>query len=43
MVKDVKTDGDIKEMSQSIQTAINLFSSKTLKLASFKNGAKGQG
>jgi hypothetical protein len=37
----VKTDGDIKEMVQSLQTSLNLFSSKILKISSFRNGAKG--
>jgi|LauGreDrversion4_2_1035121.scaffolds.fasta_scaffold21489_3 hypothetical protein len=40
-VKDVKTDGDIKEMTQSLQTSLNLFSSKILKISAFNNGAKG--
>jgi hypothetical protein len=40
-VKDVKTDGDIKEMTQSLQTSINLFSSKILKLSAYNNGDKG--
>ena len=37
----MKTDGDIKEMVQSLQTSLNLFSSKILKISSFRNGAKG--
>jgi hypothetical protein len=37
----VKTDGDIKEMVQSLQTSLNLFSSKILKISAYRNGAKG--
>ncbi len=40
-IKNVKTDGDVKEMTQSLQTSINLFSSKILKISAFKDGAKG--
>ena len=40
-IKDVKTDGDIREMTQSLQTSINLFSSKILKMSSLKDGARG--
>ena len=32
----VNTDGSINEMTQSIQTAINLFSSKILNIASYQ-------
>ena len=41
LVKDVETDGDIKLMPQSIQTAINLFSSKIMKMSSYKRGVAG--
>lgn len=41
LVKDVETDGDIKLMPQSIQTAINLFSSKIMKMSSYKRGVTG--
>jgi hypothetical protein len=36
-IKEVHTDGDIKKLTSSMQTSLNLFSSKILELSTFKS------
>eukprot|EP00347_Sterkiella_histriomuscorum_P015972 403354991 len=36
-ISDVQSDSDVKKMSSSMQTSLNLFSSKILKLSTYKN------